>query len=583
MIKIYRVFLFGLVLFIVSFFINNNAIYALESINSFYSRIEINQDTSLSITEQIDYSTTLSKHGIYRYIPISYNKNGVKEVLPISNISVSDDKGFPIPFTRSSDGKFVNIKIGDPDVTFSGQKIYVISYKVDRGLFQFDDKNQLVWDITGEGWQIPILKSSATIISRHSPISSVNCYSGPVGGDDGLCNFEAGENQVTFSYLNQISYGDNMTVELNLPKQSQLIFPTSQDLFMMWLQNNWILFLIPVMPIIMFIWWLKKGRDIEFISQNVFDMDPNKPTKYSSSFFFARKPMVYEPLKDLSPGEAGSLIDGKTDIQDIVAEILELARKKYLKINVTEKKILFVTSRDYEFSKQTIGTEHINKVQEYLLSEIFKYGEVIKLSELKGKFYKSIPQIKLLIESSLMDKNIYTNKPSKVVGFGWLAVFVSSGLLFIIYSNTLADLGIVWPVFAIFFQAFVSILIASKLSQKTAVGTNLWLQSRGLKETIKRGVWREKINEKNLFIENVLPFSVALGVVKQLSKDMEQLNIKPPEYISSSTVNALVMSDFINTFNKDVATGLAYNPSSSSMSGGGSSGGGGGGGGGGSW
>ncbi len=90
-----------------------------------------------------------------------------------------------------------------------------------------------------------------------------------------------------------------------------------------------------------------------------------------------------------------------------------------------------------------------------------------------------------------------------------------------------------------------------------------------------------------MFIEEVLPFAVSLGVVNQLAKQMEALNIKPPQYISSTGLTTWNTAQFVSGFSSEVASGLSYNPSSSSSGGsgfsGGSSGGGGGGGGGGSW
>ena len=95
-----------------------------DEVASFHSDIVINQDTSISITEQIDYTTDLEKHGIYRYIPTAYNHNGQKEILPVRDLVVTNGVGLEQPFTKSFDGKFVTLKIGDPDVTFTGKRIY---------------------------------------------------------------------------------------------------------------------------------------------------------------------------------------------------------------------------------------------------------------------------------------------------------------------------------------------------------------------------------------------------------------------------------------------------------------------------
>ncbi len=564
------------------------SVYFPEAVTSFYSRIVINQDTSLTITEHIDYVTDFEKHGIYRYIPISYNKDGQKEVLQISDVSVTDQNGVQIPFSRSSDGRFLTLKIGDPDATFSGERTYVIKYTVERGINQFATHNELYWDITGEGWQFPVLESTATISSQFSDILEIDCFSGMVGSDDGLCNFELGKNQATFEYAQAINYGDNMTVVLKLPKESALQFPTPMQLRLLYIKHNWPLFLLPFPILILFLWWYKRGRDHEFVSQDVFDLESSKPTKLRSLFqLIYREPLVYEPLKNLTPGEAGSLIDEKVDVQDIVAEILELARKKYLKIEVTEKKVLFSTTREYEFSKLKDVAEEaqdLTEVQKYLFTEIFKTGDLVKLSSLKGKFYTVIAQAKIILETSLVGKNVYTENPTKVRAIGMVAFFLLLGVVFGVLNLTLLPLGIIWPIAVLVLQFPIGLVLAYNLPQKTAMGTNLWLQARGLRATIKRGAWREKIKEKNLFIEEVLPFAVALGVIDQLAKDMDELKLQPPSYMNSAHLNIWTMSQLVGGFSKEVGSSLAYNPSSSSSSGGsGFSGGGGGGGGGGSW
>jgi len=135
--------------------------------------------------------------------------------------------------------------------------------------------------------------------------------------------------------------------------------------------------------------------------------------------------------------------------------------------------------------------------------------------------------------------------------------------------------------FAYLMQIPIAIRLIQLMPQKTAVGNNLWMQVRGLKQSINYGKWREIIKEKNLFIEEVLPFAVSLGVIDRLAKDMKDLDIEPPDYFHAGASGSL-SQDFVSQFNNDMNSSIAYNPSSSS-SGGSFSGGGGGGGGGGSW
>lgn len=561
--------------------------YALESITSFHSELFINQDTSLTITEQINYTTTQHKHGIYRYIPIRYNAEGQVERLNIYNISVRDELGDPIQFERTTNNQFVTLKIGDPDTTFIGEQIYIIEYTVERALTLHDTHAELYWDITGEGWQFPIETSSAEITSPHAPIERADCFTGTVGSDDELCSFQFSGDTAQFVYEQSVAYGSNFTIALSFPRESGLQFPTESQLFFYWIRDNWTLFLLPFPLVWMLIWWMRKGRDIEFISPNVFDMDTTQPTRLRPLQFGAREPLVYEPLKDLSPGEAGGILNEHVEIQDVVAEILELARKKYLKIDLSEEKSFFKKVRSYSFTKLPGSSEKLTDVQQFLFDKIFETGDVVKLEKLKGSFYTEMNTAKSKIEAALVEKKLFTSHPTARRVTGIMVSVVLHGVVFFLVQYQLFPLGIYWPLLILIPSFIVGFALGYNMTQKTAVGSNLWLQARGLKKTIARGKWREEIKEKHLFIEEILPFAVALGVVDKLAKDMEELQIEPPSYINSATITGWSMSQFVSGFSTEVGNTLSYNPSSSSSGGsgfsGGFSGGGGGGGGGGSW
>ena len=191
-----------------------------------------------------------------------------------------------------------------------------------------------------------------------------------------------------------------------------------------------------------------------------------------------------------------------------------------------------------------------------------------------------------LLSQQLVDKNLFTSKSGSAKGLGIFSFMASWMLVFGLIIWQFLSWEILWPLPLLIIQLPFGLYLAWQMPQKTARGRNLFLQARGLKYTINTGKWREKIKEKNLFIEEVLPFAVSLGVVSQLAKHMEQLNIKPPEYLQTSNLAAWSTANFVSNFSNEVGSTLSYNPSSSSSgsgSGGGSSGGGGGGGGGGSW
>jgi uncharacterized membrane protein YgcG len=193
-----------------------------------------------------------------------------------------------------------------------------------------------------------------------------------------------------------------------------------------------------------------------------------------------------------------------------------------------------------------------------------------------------------MMTKQLSDRKLFTEKPETSIFKGAALAIALCAFVFYSTISSVAFLGAAWPILLMIASFVSSIVFIFLMPQKTAVGTNLSLQAKGLRETIRLGKWREEIKEKHLFIEEVLPFAISLGVIAKLTKDMAALNITPPKYMSGGFVgNTMAWSGFVSDFSSSAASGLSYNPSSSSSGGsgfsGGSSGGGGGGGGGGSW
>ena len=579
-----------------------------EAITSFDSQITINQNTSITIQETIVHQTSIARHGIYRYIPTKIKTESETISTPVKIVSITDLKGDSYNYTTSYQGSNIVFKIGDPNKTYTGSKTYLVSYTVKNALKKFPEHHELYWDITGEGWKIPILQSSATISSPFANITKINCFSGKIGTNDKACTKTITNNQsAQFQYQTPVTNNSNFTVVLSLDKNGSLVFPSLLEKSYTAIIQRLLTLIISSPLILIFLLWLKKGRDKVFDSPNIFNNNPNQPYHLKPVFHRFRTPLVYQPLTHLTPAEAHAILTENIGLRAIPAEIIDLARKKYLKIKDLGKKHTFSSQTDYQLTKLKDKDRLLPKHQQYLLESIFESEDKIKLSELKKTFYKHVPLIFNKILMSLDNKNLFTKtKSTKNVNTNtntiingitlgknsslmktrlkYMGITVAAIIITFVISIGIVTTFFIMPdianILLLIITPIFSLAFAYNLIQKTPVGTNYMLQVKGLKATIKRGSWREKIHEKHLFIEETLPFAIALGVVGKLAKDMEKLNIKPPSYISSSMVTAGSLNSFVSSFSTNVASSTG---TSSSGFSGGSSGGGGGGGGGGSW
>lgn len=577
---------FSLFLVLLGFFIFPVQAFAAESIQHFDSHITIQRDASLKIEETIAYTTDREKHGIYRTLPDRYTRHGLSYKLQFEDISIVDDRGEEIPWDRSYQQGNVVLKIGDPDETFTGKKTYYLTYEVHGALQKMEKSYELYWDVVGDGWQIPIASSSGSIRSPYAKVLSQECFSGYFGNNDGLCRSQQLDDTLVHVQYNQpIALDKNLTVLMQLDTTGTLVYPSAFTRFRRQFVQNLVLLPLFLPGVVLSVWWWKKGRDSAFLSLNPYNDDPSQPQGIAPFLSARGVPMVYEPFHDLTPAEASALQNESVNMASVVAEILDLARQKLISITRQDSKVLLFTSTEYTLTKLKEVPAKLPEHQKFLMEQIFIEKKKVTLTEMKKYFPEHVVTFKTMVLQSLQDKKLFATHPGKqrekAAAVAAFLIIPTGVLMFMLLEQGIWIAALIWVL-----SSVLGGLAAYSLPARTALGHQKWWQVRGLRKTIQRGTWREKVNEKHLFIDEVLPFSVALGVVGQLTKDMKKLGIEEPKYLHSGLNSTSFSSGFVSSFTQQASSSFTINSNSSSWSsssGGGFSGGGGGGGGGGSW
>ena len=157
-----------------------------EQINSFDATYAIKQNGTVGVEEKIPYDFGgTDHHGIYRTLPLTKtNIDGKSYRMSADNFSVSDENGTPYNFTTSDDNGTVTLQIGDANKTITGQHEYSIDYTLSGALTYFSDHDELNWNVTGNGWQVPIGSATASVTFPSQLTSSdvkLICYTGISG------------------------------------------------------------------------------------------------------------------------------------------------------------------------------------------------------------------------------------------------------------------------------------------------------------------------------------------------------------------------------------------------------------------
>lgn len=144
-------------------------------IRAYSSHIEIKQDGSASVQEEIVYDFGSENfHGIYRVIPLSFKPIGRVEysTLDISSIIVTDGHGNKIQTSYDKGGNSITLTIGEPSLTVTGPQLYVVHYTLWGAVSPNLVNDEFDWDSIGSDWQVPIEKLRTEVVFPSTIASS---------------------------------------------------------------------------------------------------------------------------------------------------------------------------------------------------------------------------------------------------------------------------------------------------------------------------------------------------------------------------------------------------------------------------
>jgi uncharacterized membrane protein YgcG len=195
-----------------------------ERILSFHSDIRVLPDSAIEVVETIRVRAEgeLIRRGIYRDFPTVYQDRGGRRVVVGFELLELTRDGRPEPHRSEQRANGVRVYAGDPEIFLQpGEYTYRISYRSDRQLGLYADHDELYWNVTGNGWDLPIEEASASVVLPPGvPPQSieVEAYTGPFGarGRDWVASVDDG--MPSFATTQALAAREGLTIVATWPK-----------------------------------------------------------------------------------------------------------------------------------------------------------------------------------------------------------------------------------------------------------------------------------------------------------------------------------------------------------------------------
>lgn len=543
------------------------------TITNYNVDILVDEDKTMHVSESITAKFDSYTNGIYRYLPLSQpigvpNGEGGRDVKnyenTVSNFVVENDDAYLLDEYESGGYKFYAVAMDTP--LSNGESFtFNISYDFFPGDDRDTSKDFFYYNIIGTGWDTEILQTNFTItFPKVVDFSNVNFYVGLFGDNTSGTEIEyvtnANDNgtySISGSY-GRLDYGEALTIYL----------PIEQGYFTVTRNYTFdiILVVLFVVALILFVWLLLKNRKKEEIIDVVEFSAPD----------------------NLTPTEAGYIIDKTLKGKDISALIVYWADKGYVKIEEKDKKIFLQKLKDLpadakehekifftslfkddkpidceqikflnDFVGEKIRRSIVKEKSNYFNQKSNKYFmlcalflmiiTVIQIARIALASYDGFAFIIKSIVTVIMflafmwlmqiqkNENKYSKSKLWLLRILSLILIILSHVCFILYAEGYND-----PFGTRFFYPVLSIFlffIYPFLEQYTKKGRECMGKLRGLRQYIlvaEKDRMEAMANENPEAFYHVLPYAFALGVSDVFLKKFESVPLQDPTWMTFS-------------------------------------------------
>ena len=560
-------------------------------ITSFQSHITVNRDSTLAIIETIRVNFATEHHGIFRTIPLRYRYDDNHDRYYNLRVESVTDGTKDVPYDAYVESDNEVIKTGDPNVTVSGDQVYVIQYTVEGAMNSFSDHDELFWNVDGSLW--PVTKESVTahVTTPAGAWTELACYQGPTGSRE-ACPTSAQDNFLTFSSTRPLAAGEQMSIAVKFVKGAvDVPAPMLEDRMRFFPDGAFDLnpFTIGAFALTLLLglglvgrnWWLH-GRDREYLTQYYLTNDPRQRTEP----LFEHVPVAVEfgPPQNMRPAELGLILDESADPKDVTATIVDLAVRGH--ITITE----LPQVKDWELIRKGAPVSELMPYEKTILDGMFIGLNKMRLSELKIFFRPALTKAESEIYGDAVSRGLFTSNPHLArMGWGCAGVAVlGAGVALTVMLGRAFGWGLIGVAIALVGLALVATFPA--MPQRTAAGRDLMQHTLGFRLYMTTAEkYREQFAAKAGIFNELLPYAIVFGCVALWARAFEGIDTSATNnwYYGTGPFQAALLASSLQSMNTSISSAISYVPpssgSSSGFGGGGFSGGGGGGGGGGAW
>ncbi len=494
---------------------------------------------TLHVTQDFDMRFTGGgNHGPYVYFVTRQAITGDSEhwrVLTVHNVRAASPTGAPTDLKIEDSSGTYKVRIGNPDRTVSGTQRYLVTYDL-GGVVNPDAQggqgDEIYWNALGTGWESPMDRVTVTV-QGPADVTGAACYAGASSAGSACDTATATGDRAVFTQ-SHLAAGQGLTVAAQWPvgtfvdaapvyapryTAANTVAPSAPALGI----GGGTLVVGAVLALLAF----RRARDRAYVGLTP-GLRP-APGQQTSIGPRRKQPVAvrFTPPDDASPGQVGTLIDGRAGTNDVVAGIVDLAVRGRLRIEEVPPEVgadagslrKALSSSKEKFTDwrlvplraadRTPLPDHLVALEDQLFR---KHEAPLLRHDLGDQIAMILMKEKGALNREMTARGWYRVRPDMqraawiLAGLGLVLLGVALGFgLGLGFGWGLAGLGPIVLGIAVFVMGFF-------VSARTAEGSALLAQAEGFKEYLMTAEADQiRVEEDQDVFSRYLPWAIAFG------------------------------------------------------------------------
>lgn len=404
------------------------------------------------------------------------------------------------------------------------RRVFTIKYQVDGGLRYYEGGDQIDWFAVAPDHSFPIRSSTVTV---HLPGESTPRDTDPAEAYYVPAEITQSGSTVTFVASREISADEAFEIRVQYPHNPAGNVAGWQASFDRRVALEPILNLLlgggsVVVGILgvfgMYYRWWTRGRDPEV----------GVVPEYLS-----------EPPSALPPAVAGTLMDERADMRDVLSTLIDLGRRGYLVIEEDRREGILGLGGGSEFTFKLTGKpkQSLRGYERMMLDKMFRKKTEVDLDDLKNKFYVHIPRIQKALYKEVVRDGFFEDSPESIrsrwIGIGVGALTLAGVGLF--GAITLAAEGggpaaLFCVPIALGMVGIAAMIAGPRMPAKTEVGAEEAAKWKAFREYLKNIQRYADVDQAVEQFNDYLPYAVAFGLERTWTSHFSRVSATPVPY-----------------------------------------------------